>query len=96
MVGLDQGPLSLVSAIEELLERKSSGPFLETEIMARGDQLRSLCDTFLSTKVATNFAKSGGHSVSIVPSWTQATELVLFLFYAEVNECDEFYGVLQT
>jgi hypothetical protein len=35
-VGLERGPLSLVSAIEELLERKSSGPVEETDIMAVG------------------------------------------------------------
>jgi hypothetical protein len=31
VVGLERGPLSLVSTIEELLERKSSGSGLETE-----------------------------------------------------------------
>jgi hypothetical protein len=35
-VGLEWGPLSLVSTIEELLERKSSGSYLETEITAIG------------------------------------------------------------
>jgi hypothetical protein len=35
-VGLEQGPLSLVSTIEELLERKSSGSGLETENTAVG------------------------------------------------------------
>jgi hypothetical protein len=40
VVGLEQGPLSLVSTIEELLGRKSSGSSLETEKMAVG-----ICDT---------------------------------------------------
>jgi hypothetical protein len=31
MLGLEQGPLSLVSATEELLERKSSGSGLENQ-----------------------------------------------------------------
>jgi hypothetical protein len=36
VVGLERGPLSLVSTIEELLERKSSGPGLENENTAVG------------------------------------------------------------
>jgi hypothetical protein len=35
-VGLERGPLSLVSTIEELLEIKSSGSGLEIEITAVG------------------------------------------------------------
>jgi hypothetical protein len=35
-VGLERGPLSLVSTIEELLERNGSGFGLETEITATG------------------------------------------------------------
>jgi hypothetical protein len=35
-VGLERGPLSLVSTIEELLGRKSSGSGLETENTAVG------------------------------------------------------------
>jgi hypothetical protein len=38
-VGLERGPLSLVSTIEELLRRKSSGSGLETEITVAGDPL---------------------------------------------------------
>jgi hypothetical protein len=36
VVGLERGPLSLVSTIEELLGRKSSGSGLENEITALG------------------------------------------------------------
>jgi hypothetical protein len=36
LLNIKQGPLSLVSTIEELLERKSSGSGLETEISAVG------------------------------------------------------------
>jgi hypothetical protein len=36
VVGLDRGPLSLVSTTEELLERKSSGSGLEIENTALG------------------------------------------------------------
>jgi hypothetical protein len=35
-MGLERGPLSLVSTIEELLDRKSSSSSLETENMAVG------------------------------------------------------------
>jgi hypothetical protein len=55
-VGLERGPLSLLSTIEELLERKSSGSGLEIEITAVGDPPRRQRDTPLSTKVGTNFA----------------------------------------
>jgi hypothetical protein len=49
-VGLERGPLSLVSTTEELLGRKS------TEITALGDPPRTLRDTLLSAKVGTKFA----------------------------------------
>jgi hypothetical protein len=39
VVGLERGPLSLVSAIEELLGRKSSGSGLESREYGRRDQL---------------------------------------------------------
>jgi hypothetical protein len=39
-VGLEQGPLSLVSTNEELLERKSSGSGLKNREYDRGDASR--------------------------------------------------------
>jgi hypothetical protein len=39
-VGLERGPLSLVSTIEELLERKSSASGLENLEYGRRDPLR--------------------------------------------------------
>jgi hypothetical protein len=54
-VGLELGPLSLVSTIE-LLERKSSGSGLENRDYGRRDPPRSPRDTPLSAKVGTNFA----------------------------------------
>jgi hypothetical protein len=74
-VGLELGPLSLVSTNEELLERKSSGSSLETEITAIGDPLRCPCDTPLFAKVALTWLTSGSCSFGIVLSWTKATEL---------------------
>jgi hypothetical protein len=56
VVGLEQGPLGLMSRTDELHGRKSSGSSLENWDYRRRDLLRSLCDTLLSTKVHTNFA----------------------------------------
>jgi hypothetical protein len=39
-VGLERGPLSLVSTIEELLGRLNSGSGLENREYGRGDSLR--------------------------------------------------------
>jgi hypothetical protein len=39
-VGLERGPLSLVTTTEELLEWKSSGSGLENREYGRGDPLR--------------------------------------------------------
>jgi hypothetical protein len=55
-VGLEQGPLSLVSTTEELLGRKSSSSCLEIREYGRGDLSRSTRDTPLFAKVGTNFA----------------------------------------
>jgi hypothetical protein len=66
-VGLEWGPLILVSTVEELLERKSSGSGLEHREYYRGDPLRWPRDTLYP-------ATSGGHSVGIVHTRTQATE----------------------
>jgi hypothetical protein len=54
-VGLERGPHGLVSTIEELLRRNSSG-FDLAEITAAGDPPRWLPDTPLSAKIGTNFA----------------------------------------
>jgi hypothetical protein len=48
VVGLERGPLSLVSTTEELLGRKRSGSGLENRKYDRGDPL-------LYAKVGTNF-----------------------------------------
>jgi hypothetical protein len=56
VVGLERGPLSLVSTIEELLGRKSSGSGLENREYGRRDSSRWSRGTPLSTKVDTNFA----------------------------------------
>jgi hypothetical protein len=54
-VGLERGPLSLVSTIVELLGRKSSGSGLENRDYGRRGSA-ALSDIPLSAKVGTNFA----------------------------------------
>jgi hypothetical protein len=74
VVGL---PLSLVSTIEEPLERKRSCSGLENRDYDRRDPSRWLRRTQYPQKLALTSLTSGGHSVGIVRSRTQATGLVL-------------------
>jgi hypothetical protein len=55
-VGLDRGPLSLVSTTEELLERETSGYGLEIREYGRRDLFVLTTQQPLSTKVGTKFA----------------------------------------
>jgi hypothetical protein len=75
--GLERGPLSLVSTIEELLGRKSSGSGLESWNHDRRDPPRWTRDTLYKQKLALTSPTSGGRSVGIVRSQTQATEFSL-------------------
>jgi hypothetical protein len=74
-VGLEWSPLSLVSTIEKLLGRKSSGCGLENRDYGRRDPPRLPRDTPLSANVDTNFADMGSRSVGIVHSRIKDTEL---------------------
>jgi hypothetical protein len=56
-VGLERGPLSLVSTIEELLGRKNSGSCLERRQYGRRDPSRWLRNTPISANVSTNFVE---------------------------------------
>jgi hypothetical protein len=73
-VGLERGPLSFVSATEELLERKSSGSGLENREYGRRDPSLWPHGTLYPHKLALTSPTSGGRSVSIVRLRTQATE----------------------
>jgi hypothetical protein len=55
-VGLARGPFSLVSTIEELLERISSYSSLENRDYGHRKSSHWPCDTPLSAKVGANFA----------------------------------------
>jgi hypothetical protein len=67
-----------VSAIEELLERKSSGPGLETREYGRRDPSRWPRSNLYPQNLALTSSTSGGRSVGRVRLRTQATECVLF------------------
>jgi hypothetical protein len=76
-VGLELGPLSLVSTTEELLGSKSSGSCLENREYGSRHPSRSPRGTFYPQKLALNSPTSGGRSVGIVRSLTQVTEFFL-------------------
>jgi hypothetical protein len=72
-VGLERGPLSLVSTIVELLGRKSSGSSLEIREYDRRIPLRWPRGTLYPRKLALTLLTSGCRSVGIVRSRTKAT-----------------------
>jgi hypothetical protein len=78
-MGLERGPLSLVSTTEELLGRKSSGSGLEIREYGRRDSSRWPHGTFYLKKLSVTSPTSGGYSFGIVRSRTKATELLLLL-----------------
>jgi hypothetical protein len=78
-VGLERGSLGLVSTIEELLKRKSSGSGLEILDTAVGIRHADHVHP-LSAKMALTSPTSGGRSVGIVRSRTQATTLVIYIY----------------
>jgi hypothetical protein len=73
-VGLGRGPLSLVSTIEELLERKSSGFGLESREYGCRDPSHWPRGTLYPQQLALTSLTSGGRLVGIVVSRTQTTE----------------------
>jgi hypothetical protein len=82
VVGLERGTLSLVSTIEELLGRKSRCSSLENREYGRRDPSRWPRGTLYPRKLALTSPRSGGRSVGIVRSRTQATEFsFLILVY---------------
>jgi hypothetical protein len=64
-----------MSTIEELLERKSSGSGLETEITAVGIHCADHVAPLYPQKLELTSLTSSGRSVGIVRSRAQATEL---------------------
>jgi hypothetical protein len=76
VVGLERGPLSLVSTTEELLGRKSSGSVLDSREYGCRDSLCWARGTFYPQKLALASTTSGCRSVGIFRSRTQATEFL--------------------
>jgi hypothetical protein len=76
VVGLERGPLSLVSTIEELLRRNSSGSGLENREYGRGDPLRWPRDILYPQKLALTWPTCGDRSVGIVRLRIKTTEFI--------------------
>jgi hypothetical protein len=74
VVGLERGPLSLVSTTEELLGRKSRGSCLENREHGRRDPSRWPRDILYPHKLALTSPTSGSCLVGIVRSRTQTME----------------------
>jgi hypothetical protein len=71
VVGLERGPLSLMSTIEELLERKSSGSSLQNRDYGNtGSIALTTRHPSIRKKLALTSPTSGGRSVGIVCSRT--------------------------
>jgi hypothetical protein len=75
-VGLERGPLNLVSTTEELLERKSSCSGLESREYGRRDPSRWPRGTLYPQKLVLTSLTIGGCSVGIVRLRTHACELI--------------------
>jgi hypothetical protein len=80
-VGLNRGPLSLVSTIEELLGRNTSGFGLENLEYGHADPLLRPHGTLYPQKLALTSPASSGCSVGIVRSRTKASEFVCLLVH---------------
>jgi hypothetical protein len=77
-VGLERGPLSLVSTIEELLDRKVAAPVYKTENTAVGIRHADHVAHSIRKKLAITSPTSGGHSVGIVRLRTQTMEIFYY------------------
>jgi hypothetical protein len=74
VVGLERGPLSLLSTTEELLDRKVVTPVYKTENTAVGIRHADHVAPY-PQKLTITSPTSGGRSVGIVRSRTQTMEL---------------------
>jgi hypothetical protein len=79
-VGPERGPLSLASITEELLERNVAAAVHKTENTAVGSVALSMLHPSICKKFPLTFSTSGGRSVAIVRSQTQATELYTIIY----------------
>jgi hypothetical protein len=84
-----------MSTTEELLERKSSGSGLENRDYGRRDPSRWSRGTLFPQMLALTSTTSGGHSVGIVGSRTQATEFSFFLVLDIIIDFCRMFQLLQ-
>jgi hypothetical protein len=87
VVDLEQGPLSLVSTIEELPGRKSSGSGLEIWEYGHRDPSHWPRGTLCPQKLALTSPTCGGHWVGIVCSQTEATEFSESIIMKNMCNC---------
>jgi hypothetical protein len=94
VVGLERGPLSLVSTTEEELGRKIWGSGLESREYGRRNLSRWQCGTLYPQKyLVLTSPISGGCTITIVRSRTEATEFSFF--YCTFSVCIQYgQGVL--
>jgi hypothetical protein len=78
VVGLERGPLSLVSATEELLDGKVAAPVYKIENTAIGIRHADHVAHSIRKKLAITSPTSGGRSVGVVCSRTQTMEFFFF------------------
>jgi hypothetical protein len=76
-VGLERGPHSLVSTIEELFDRKVAAPVYKNENTAVGIRHAVHVASSIRKKLAITLPTRGGRSVGIVRSRTQTMEFSL-------------------
>jgi hypothetical protein len=86
VVGLERGPLRLVSTTEELLDGKVAVSVQKTENTAVGIRHADHVSLSIRKKLAITSPTSGGRSVGIVRSRTQIMEFSLvFSLYWETS-----------
>jgi hypothetical protein len=88
VLGLERSPLSLLSTNEELIDRKRSDSGLESREYGREDTLRLPRNTLPPQKLELTSPTSGGCSVGIVRSRTQATEFIVYILRSFPNESE--------
>jgi hypothetical protein len=90
VVGLERGPLSLVSTTEELLDRKVAGSCLENREYGLGIRHADHVAPSIRKKLAITSPTRGDLSVGIVRSRTQTMEFFLTnnLLKNELAVCD--------
>jgi hypothetical protein len=80
VVGLEQGPLGLMSTMEELLGRNNSGSGLENLQYGHGDLLRWPRDTLYLQKLALTSPTSGGRKIGIIHLRAKATGFFVVVY----------------